>query len=140
MRWSSVSFAVIGALALLAAAPAPAQKADWPSRPVRFIVPFPPGGTVDPLARLLGTRLSAALGQQFIVDNRPGASGSLGTGIAAKANPDGYTFLFVFDTHAVNPSLIPNLPFDTAKDLAPVMLVGRTPSPAARSAAAASAT
>jgi tripartite-type tricarboxylate transporter receptor subunit TctC len=135
MRWSSVSFAVIGALALLAAAPAPAQKADWPSRPVRFIVPFPPGGTVDPLARLLGTRLSAALGQQFIVDNRPGASGSLGTGIAAKANPDGYTFLFVFDTHAVNPSLIPNLPFDTAKDLAPVMLVGTAPMAIVTSAA-----
>jgi tripartite-type tricarboxylate transporter receptor subunit TctC len=94
---------------------------------VRFIVPFPPGGTVDPLARLLGTRLSAALGQQFIVDNRPGASGSLGTGIAAKANPDGYTFLFVFDTHAVNPSLISGLSFDTAKDLAPVMLVGTAP-------------
>jgi tripartite-type tricarboxylate transporter receptor subunit TctC len=94
---------------------------------VRFIVPFPPGGTVDPLARLLGTRLSAALGQQFIVDNRPGASGSLGTGIAAKANPDGYTFVFVFDTHAVNPSLIPGLPFDTVKDLAPAMLVGTAP-------------
>jgi tripartite-type tricarboxylate transporter receptor subunit TctC len=117
----------IGAACLLGALPAFAQKTDWPTRSVRFIVPFPPGGTVDPLARLLGTRLSAALGQQFIVDNRPGASGSLGTGIAAKANPDGYTFLFVFDTHAVNPSLIPNLPFNTVKDLAPVMLVGTAP-------------
>ena len=117
----------IAAAALLTATPAPAQKTDWPTRPVRFIVPFPPGGTVDPLARLIGARLSAALGQQFIVDNRPGASGSIGTGIAAKANPDGYTYVFVFDTHAVNPSLIPNLPFDTAKDLAPVMLVGTAP-------------
>jgi len=67
------------------------------------------------------------LGQQFIVDNRSGASGSLGAGIAAKATPDGYTFLFVFDTHAVNPSLIPNLPFDTVKDLAPVMLIATAP-------------
>lgn len=99
----------------------------WPTKPVRFIVPFPPGGTVDPLARLLGARLNAALGQQFIVDNRPGGSGAIGTAIAAKANADGYTFLFVFDTHAVNPSLIPNLPFDTVKDLAPVMLVGTAP-------------
>jgi tripartite-type tricarboxylate transporter receptor subunit TctC len=107
--------------------PAFAQKTDWPTRPVRFVVPFPPGGTVDPLARLVSARLSAALGYQFIVDNRPGGSGSLGAGLAAKATPDGYTFLFVFDTHAVNPSLIPNLPFDTVKDLAPVMLVSTAP-------------
>jgi tripartite-type tricarboxylate transporter receptor subunit TctC len=100
---------------------------SWPEKSVRLIVPFPPGGTVDPLARLLGTRLSAALGQQFIVDNRPGGSGSIGTALAVKAPPDGYTYVFVFDTHAVNPSLIPNMPFDTARDLAPVMLVGTAP-------------
>ncbi len=109
------------------AASAHAQKTDWPTKPVRFIVPFPPGGTTDPLARLAGARLSAALGQQFIVDNRPGASGSLGAGIAAQANADGYTYLFVFDTHAVNPTLIPKLPFDTVKDLAPVMLIATAP-------------
>jgi len=86
---------------------------DWPTRPVRFIVPFPPGGTVDPLARLLSTRLAATLGQQFIVDNRPGGSGSIGTAIAVKSPPDGYNYVFVFDTHAVNPSLIPNMSFDT---------------------------
>lgn len=104
---------------------APAQ--EFPVKPVRFIVPFPPGGTVDPLARLIGAKLNATLGQQFIVDNRTGGSGIIGTDIAAKANPDGYTYVFVFDTHAVNPSLMPNLPFDTQKDLAPVMLVGRAP-------------
>jgi tripartite-type tricarboxylate transporter receptor subunit TctC len=119
--------AAVALTVALAAPAAPAQKADWPTRPVRFIVPFPPGGTTDPLARLVGARLTPALGQQFIVDNRPGASGSLGAGIAAKATPDGYTFLFVFDTHAVNPSLIPNLPFDTVKDLAPVMLIATSP-------------
>ena len=120
--------AVAGALLcfMFASAPVTAQKTDWPTRPVRFIVPFPPGGTVDPLARLVGARLTPVLGQQFIVDNRPGASGSLGTGIATKATPDGHTFVFVFDTHAVNPALL-RLPFDTVKDLAPVMLVSTAP-------------
>jgi tripartite-type tricarboxylate transporter receptor subunit TctC len=75
----------------------------------------------------MGARLNAALGQQFIVDNRPGGSGSIGTALTAKSPPDGYTFVFVFDTHAVNPSLIPNLPYDTLKDLAPVMLIGTAP-------------
>jgi len=119
--------AAIGWLAALAALPAFAQQVNWPTKPVRFIVPFPPGGTVDPLARLVGARLSATLSQQFIVDNRTGASGSIGTGIAARATPDGYTYVFVFDTHVVNPLLIPNLPFDTVKDLAPVMLVATAP-------------
>jgi tripartite-type tricarboxylate transporter receptor subunit TctC len=118
---------IVGALAGAATAATAAQAPDWPTKPVRFIVPFPPGGTVDPLARLIGQRLSAALGQQFVVDNRTGGSGSIGTGIAAKATPDGYTYVFVFDTHAVNPFLIQNLPYDTVKDLAPVMLVGTAP-------------
>ena len=119
--------AAVAGVAALAVLPAFAQKIDWPTRPVRFIVPFPPGGTTDPMARMVGAKLNASLGQQFIVDNRPGASGSMGTAIAAKAAPDGYTWLFVFDTHAVNPTLIPNLTFDTVKDLAPVMLVGTAP-------------
>jgi tripartite-type tricarboxylate transporter receptor subunit TctC len=118
-------FAAVGALAPLPACAA--EASSWPIKPVTFIVPFPPGGSVDPLARLVGARLSAALGQQFIVDNRPGGSGSIGAAAAAKASPDGYTFLFVFDTHAVNPTLIPKLPFDTTKDLVPVMLVGTAP-------------
>ena len=103
------------------------QAVDWPNKPVRFIVPFPPGGSVDPLARLTGTRLNAALGQQFVVDNRPGGSGAIGTALGAKSAPDGYTYVFAFDTHAVNPSLIPNLPYDTLKDLASVMLVSTAP-------------
>ncbi len=104
------------------ALPASAQQ-DWPSKPVRFIAPFPPGGSVDQVARILAYALTPALGQQVIVDNRAGAAGSIGTGIAAKSPPDGYTFVVVFDTHAVNPSLIPNMAFDTVKDLAPVMLI-----------------
>ena len=113
------------ALATIAAFPAAAQQ--WTTKPVRLVVPFPPGGSVDPLARLLGVKLSESLGQQFIVENKPGASGSMGTAFAAKSPPDGYTFVVVFDTHAVNPTLIPNMPFDTAKDLVPVMLVGTAP-------------
>jgi len=111
--------------AFFAASQALAQ--DWPSKPVRFIVPFPPGGTVDPLARLAAAKLGEALKQQFVVENRPGAGGSIGTGMAVKSAPDGYTFVFVFDSHGVNQALIRGLPFDTAKDLAPVMLVGRAP-------------
>jgi tripartite-type tricarboxylate transporter receptor subunit TctC len=105
----------------------PALAQDWPSKPVRFIVPFPPGGSVDPLARLLGAKLGDALKQQFIVENRPGAGGSIGTAAAAKSPADGYTFVVVFDSHAVNQALIAKLPYDTAKDFAPVMLVGTAP-------------
>jgi tripartite-type tricarboxylate transporter receptor subunit TctC len=99
----------------------------WPTKPVKFIVPYPPGGTVDPLARMLGAKLTEPLGQAFVVENRAGAGGLVGTGVAAKAASDGYTFLFVFDNHAVNASLVANVPFDTLKDFAPVMLVGTAP-------------
>lgn len=119
------AFRLFAAIAFSAAASVAAAQ-SWPDKPVKFIVPFPPGGSVDPLARLLGAKLNDALKQQFIVENRPGASGSIGTAAAAKSPPDGYTFVFVFDTHAVNPFLIPNMQFET-KDMAPVMLVGTAP-------------
>lgn len=105
-----------------AATDAPAA-AGWPSRTIRLVAPFPPGGTVDLIARIMSAPLSQALGQQVIVENRPGGGGSIGTGIVAKAPPDGNTWVMVFDTHAVNPSLIPNMSFDTRRDLAPVMLI-----------------
>jgi tripartite-type tricarboxylate transporter receptor subunit TctC len=114
-------------LLVIAAFALPAAAQQWPTKPVRFVVPFPPGGTVDPLARLMAAKLGDSMGQQFVVENRPGAGGSIGTAAVAKAAPDGYTFVFVFDSHAVNQALIPNLPFDTMRDLAPVMLVGRAP-------------
>ena len=120
-----IRIALFAVIAVLAALPAAAQ--DWPSKPVKFIVPFPPGGSVDPLARLLGAKLGDALKQQFIIENRPGAGGSIGTAAVAKSPADGYTFLFSFDSHGVNQALIANLPFDTAKDFAPVMLVGTAP-------------
>ena len=119
--------AALLALSVLAPLGAQAQTADpWPTKPIRIIAPFPPGGTVDILARMFAPGLSQALGQQVIVENRPGGGGSIGTGLAAKAAPDGYTFVLVFDTHAVNPSLIPNMPFDTRTDLAPIMLIATT--------------
>ena len=120
----AVRAAAAAALSLFALA---VSAQAWPTKPVHLIVPFPPGGSVDPLARVLGARLQDSLGQQFIVENKPGASGSIGTAFVAKSTPDGYTFVVVFDTHAVNQSLIPNLPYDTLKDLAPVMLVGTAP-------------
>jgi len=119
--------AALIALGALASPTAFAQGANWPTKPVKFISPFPPGGSVDPLARLVAVKMTTALGQQFIVENKTGASGSIGTAFVAKSPPDGYTYVFVFDTHAVNPSLMPNLPFDTLKDLAPVMLIGTSP-------------
>jgi tripartite-type tricarboxylate transporter receptor subunit TctC len=119
--------AILCCTALGVLAPAPAQSQAWPAKPVKFIVPFPPGGSVDPLARLMAVKLSESLGQPFVVENKTGASGSIGTAFVAKSPPDGYTFVFVFDTHAVNPTLIPNMPFDTVKDLAPVMQIGTAP-------------
>jgi tripartite-type tricarboxylate transporter receptor subunit TctC len=116
------------ACALLSlASPAAYPQAAWPTKPVKIISVFPPGGSVDQVARIFAAQLTQQTGQQFIVDNRGGASGSIGTQVVATSAPDGYTFGVVFDTHAVNPSLIPNLPYDTVKDLASVMLVGTSP-------------
>lgn len=116
-------------LSLLCSILSPLATAQvWPTKPVTFISPFPPGGSVDPLARLLASKLTETLGQKFIVENKfIGASGSIGTGYVAKTAPDGYTFVFVFDSHAVNPTLMPKLSFDTLKDLAPVILIGTAP-------------
>ncbi len=102
--------------------------AAWPTRqPIKLVAVFPPGGSVDQVARLLALPLAQQLGQSVIVDNKGGASGSIGAAAVAAAPPDGYTFAVVFDTHGVNPSLIPNMPFDSKKDLAPVVLVGTAP-------------
>jgi tripartite-type tricarboxylate transporter receptor subunit TctC len=105
----------------------PAFAQEWPTKPVKFVSPYPPGGSVDPLARLFAAKLSDSLKQQFIVENRTGASGIIGTDYVAKSAPDGYTFVFIFDTHAVHQALNPGLPFDPVKDFAPVMLVGTAP-------------
>ena len=111
----------------LALAASQAFAQNWPSQPIKLIVPFPPGGTTDQIARHVQPHLQQALGAQILIENRGGASGAIGSGIAAKSAPDGHTFLVVFDTHGVNPSLIPNMPFDTLKDLDPIMLIGKSP-------------
>ena len=112
---------------LLALLALPLQAQEWPTKVVKFVSPYPPGGSVDPLARILAAKLSEALKQQFIVENRTGASGIIGTDYVAKSAPDGYTFVFIFDTHSVHQALNPNLPFDPVKDFAPVMIVGTAP-------------
>ena len=100
-------------------------QAAWPSRqPIRFVAVFPPGGSVDQVARIIALPLSQQLGQSVIVENKGGASGSIGAAAVASAPADGYTFAVVFDTYGVNPSLILNLPYDSRKDLVPVVLVG----------------
>lgn len=126
---STALFRAAGALAaaLICSVASLAQADTWPSKPVKMVAVFPPGGSVDTVARILSFQLSKQTGQQFVVDNKGGASGSIGTAFVAKAPADGYTFAVVFDTHAVNPSLIPNLPFDTLKELAPVMMIGTSP-------------
>ena len=104
-----------------------ASAQEWPTKVVKFVSPYPPGGSVDPLARVFAAKLTESLKQQFIVENRTGASGIIGTDYVAKSAPDGYTFVFIFDTHSVHQALNPKLPFDPIKDFAPVMLVGTAP-------------
>ncbi|RPI41195.1 MAG: tripartite tricarboxylate transporter substrate binding protein [Betaproteobacteria bacterium] len=97
----------------------------YPTRPIRLIVPSGAGGVTDILARILAERMRGSLGQQVVVDNRPGAGGIVGSDIVAKAAPDGYTLLMVFPSHAVNPSLNAKMPYDTVADFAPITLVSR---------------
>jgi tripartite-type tricarboxylate transporter receptor subunit TctC len=123
-RRSLVLGAVTGPMTLPAVNQALAQ--NWPSGIIKIIVPFPPGGSVDPIARMAQPGLQQKLGATIVIENRPGSSGSLGTGLVAKSPPDGNTWLFVFDSHAVNPFLL-DLDFDTVKDLTPVMLIGTAP-------------
>jgi tripartite-type tricarboxylate transporter receptor subunit TctC len=115
------------ALVALAAGGARAA-ADWPARPVRLVVPFPPGGSTDILARSIAQRLQEALGQPFVVENKGGAGGSIGATEVARAAPDGYTLLMGhIGTLAVNPSLYPNLAYDPVRSFAPVALIARVP-------------
>jgi len=114
--------------ASLGAASAFAQDAkDYPNKPIRFIVPYPPAGGTDIVARILTEPLAAALGQPIIIDNRGGAAGNLGTDIAAKSAPDGYTILFTLSSHTINPKLYDKLPFDVEKDFAPISLAALIP-------------
>ena len=106
--------------ALLAASMAAAQAQDYPSKPVRIIVPFAPGGSADVFGRFLAQRLQETMGQTFVIDNRPGAGSVIGTDAVAKSAPDGYTLLLMSNTHTVNESLIPTKPFVLMRDFAPI--------------------
>ena len=105
----------------------PAGAQSWPPKTIRIIIPFPPGGTTDLIARRAQPMLERNLKVSILIENRAGASGAIGTQAAVTSPPDGATFVLVFDTHGANPSLLPNLPFDTMKDLAPVTLIGISP-------------
>lgn len=106
---------------------ATAQAQDYPQKPIHIVVPYPPGGFNDTLGRVVANKLSAAWGQPVVVDNKPGAGTIIGTSIAAKAAPDGYTLLVAQFPFAANPALYRSLPYDTAKDFAPVILAGQSP-------------
>ena len=125
-RRAALALAASAALALLAG-PAAAES-TWPTKPVRIIVPFAPGGTTDILARAVAPELSRAFGQQFIVDNRAGAGGNVGAEIVARAPNDGYTLLMgTVGTHGINRALYPKLPYDPIKDFVPITLVAAVP-------------
>jgi tripartite-type tricarboxylate transporter receptor subunit TctC len=119
---------VVLAAVTFAAAGGNAWAQAWPSKPIRYIVPFAPGGTTDILARTISEKLSVALGQPVVVENKPGAGGGVGADFTAKAAPDGYTIMGgTISTHAINASLYANLPYDPVKDFVAVTLIARVP-------------
>ncbi|MDP2411530.1 MAG: tripartite tricarboxylate transporter substrate binding protein [Pseudolabrys sp.] len=130
--WRTLSRTLLGTaavgLAIMAGdafAQSPADK--YPDRPIKIIVPFAPGGSVDVLARSIGQKLTEAWGQTVLVETKPGASTMLGTAAAAKSDPDGYTLIIVVSNHATNPALYPKISYDAIKDFEPVSLLARTP-------------
>lgn len=108
------------ALACALAPSVASAQASYPSKPIRFIVPYPPGGGTDIVARLVAQKMTISMGQQVVVDNKPGASTVIGTDMLAKAPPDGYTISLITDSHAINPTFFPKLPYDSVNDFAPV--------------------
>jgi tripartite-type tricarboxylate transporter receptor subunit TctC len=117
---------IMAALAAAFAASA-AHAQTYPTKPVHVIVPFTPGSATDVVARTVAQALSTRMGQVFVVENRPGAGGTIGANLVAKAAPDGYTLLVNSSGHTVNPSIYPSIPFDTAKDLAGISLLAEQP-------------
>jgi tripartite-type tricarboxylate transporter receptor subunit TctC len=121
----------LAALVALLCAPAGdiarAQDSEYPTRPVKVVVPYPAGGLVDLITRVVTERLSASLGQQFVIESRAGANGTIATASVAHADPDGYTLLMITDSHGVNPLFYKNLSYDSVKDFAPIGLIGKSP-------------
>ncbi len=128
MKFSAPRRRILLAGTAAAALPAFAQEARWPARPIKLVVTFPPGGTSDLGARLLGPKLSAALGQQVIIENRPGAGGIVGAEVVAKSPPDGYTLVVsTVGSHGIGPTLNRNIRYDAVADFAHVALIGAVP-------------
>jgi tripartite-type tricarboxylate transporter receptor subunit TctC len=124
-RRRALALALTAAIALFAPA---ANAQPFPSKPVRMVVPFPPGGSLDNVGRLIAQKLSDLWGQSVVVENKPGAGGNIGADFVAKSPPDGYTVVMgALSTHAVNPNLYPTMPYDARRDFAPVSLVAITP-------------
>ena len=129
MKRRLLNAALAAATGLLALASAPVQAADaaWPERPIKFIVPFPPGGITDRIARGLAQKMEATLGQAVVVENKPGAGATIGTDFVARAKPDGYTILLgAHASHAINVSLL-KLPYDAIASFEPVSLLATVP-------------
>jgi tripartite-type tricarboxylate transporter receptor subunit TctC len=120
MRFALAALVLGAAFAAAGTAPAFAQQQAWPTRPIKLIVPFAPGGFTDVTARILGQKLSQAFGQQFVIENKPGAGSTIGTDFVAKSPPDGYTLLMISSTHVISPWLYKNLPYDPIKSFAVV--------------------
>src|SRR5687767_9832738 len=114
-------------LVMVTAAPHAAHAQGYPTKPVRMIVPFAPGGNTDIIGRIFAPKMGEFLGQQIIVDNRGGAGSTIGSEAAAKAPPDGYTLLMVSAAHTINPAMIKKLPYDSVKDFAPIGVIADVP-------------
>ena len=131
MRFPSLHARALGFCALLllcAALAPPAWAQPFPSKPVKLVIPFPPGGSLDNVGRLLAQKISESWGQQVVIENKPGAGGNIGADAVAKSPPDGYTVVMgALSTHAVNPSLYATMPYDAVKDFSPLSLVAITP-------------
>lgn len=119
--------AALALLALVQPWAALAQSGNYPDKPIRFLVPYPPGGGTDVIARIVQTPMQQALGQPVIIDNKGGAGGSVGTEIVSRAAPDGYTVLFTLSSHTINPAIFTKLSFDTVRDFEPVGMVASLP-------------
>ena len=122
-----VRAAVVSAVAIVAAGVQPAQALDYPTRPVRWVVPYPPAGTTDVLARIMAQWLSEKMGQQFVVENKPGAGNNIGTELVITSPPDGYTMLLVNPANGINATLYKDLKFNFVRDIQPVAGLVRTP-------------
>src|SRR5205814_245663 len=127
LRRALLAGIVVASLSMpaIAAAQSSNKASDWPKGPIKFIVPFPPGGSTDPIARIIQAKLIELNGWNVVVDNKPGGSSVVGAAVAAKSPPDGYTWLIVFDNHILNSLWTPALPYKDS-ELMPVVQIGRS--------------